>query len=126
MKTVAVPVASRVSGWMDVGGGVPVAEYRDSGFFRGAGCEGDVFQALANCLGSPAAIAVDPAANSAPTKTFDRYWWGLACTYVEHAQKRLGAWKVQERRRSLEIVYFADWRKEGDALHNRGQAGKLK
>lgn len=83
-------------------------------------------QALANCFGSPAAIAVDPAADSAPTKTFDRYWWGLACTYVEHAQKRLGAWKVQERRRPLEIAYFANWRKEGDALHNRDHAGKLK
>lgn len=82
-----------------------------------------VRQALANCFGSPAAIAADPSADSRPMQTFDRYWWDLACTYIEHAQNRLGAWQVQERRRPLEIVYFAQWRKEEDALH-RGLHGE--
>jgi len=58
-------------------------------------------------------------------QTFDRYWWDLACTYIEHAQNRLGAWQLQERRRTLEIAYFTDWRKGEDALH-RGQGGKSK
>lgn len=75
-------------------------------------------EALANCFGSPAAIALDPDAGSSPMQTFNWYWWDIACTYVEHAQNRLGAWQVQERRRPLEIVYFAQWRKEEDALHH--------
>lgn len=83
-----------------------------------------VRQALANCFGSPAAIAVDPAADGRPLHTFDRYWWDVACTYVEHAQNCLGAWQIQERRRPLEIVHFARWRKEEDALHHGGRGGK--
>lgn len=83
-----------------------------------------VRQALANCFGSPAAIAVDPAAESRPMRTFDRYWWDLACTYIEHAHHRLGAWQVQERRQPLKIMHFALWRKEEDDLHRRAQGGR--
>lgn len=83
-----------------------------------------VRQALANCFGSPAAIAVDPAAESGPMRTFDRYWWDLAFTYVEHAHHRLGAWQVQERRQPIKIVHFAQWRKEEDDLHRRVQGGR--
>lgn len=82
-----------------------------------------VRQAVANCFGSPAAIAVDPAAESRPMLSFDRYWWDLACTYIEHVHHCLGAWQVQERRQPLKIVQFGLWRKEEDHLHRRGHGG---
>lgn len=84
-----------------------------------------VRQALANCFGSPAAIAVDPAAESRPMHTFDRYWWDLACTYVEHVHVRLGAWQVQERRQPIKIVHFAHWRKEDDDVHRKAQSRRF-
>jgi hypothetical protein len=73
-----------------------------------------------------AAIWVDPEADSRPMQTFDRYWWDVACTYVEHAQNCLGAWQVQERRRPFKIVHYAIWRKEEDVPYHRGRGGKLK
>ena len=78
-----------------------------------------VRQALANCFGSPAAIAVDPAAEGGRMQPFDRYWWDIACTYVEHVQNGFGAWQVQERRQPLKIVYFAHWRKDEDAQYHQ-------
>lgn len=80
-----------------------------------------VRQALANCFGSPAAIAVDPEAESRPMLTFDRYWWDLAYTYVEHVHHRLGLWQVQERRQPVQIGQFAQWRNEEDDLHRQGR-----
>jgi hypothetical protein len=35
---------------------------------------------------------------------FDRYWWDIASTYVEHVQNRLGVWQVQERRQPLKVA----------------------
>lgn len=78
-----------------------------------------VRQALANCFGPPAAIAVDPEAESRPMRPFDRYWWDLAHTYIEHALHSLGEWQVQERRQPINLTHFAQWRKEEDNLHWR-------
>jgi hypothetical protein len=83
-----------------------------------------VRQALANCFGPPAAIAVDPEAASHPMATFDKYWSDQACTYVEHVHHRLGAWQVQERRRPIELVHFAQWRREEDNVHRRVNDGR--
>lgn len=80
-----------------------------------------VRQAMAHCFGPPALAAFDPEAATKPVHRFDRYWWDVGCTYVEHASKVIGFWLVDDRRKPLDLIPFYEWRRDEDAEAMRNQ-----
>jgi hypothetical protein len=74
-----------------------------------------VRQAMAHCFGPPACGAIDPTAAEKPAHPFDRYWWDIGTTYLEHARNCLGAWLVDDRRnRQMRLLPYYLWRRDED------------
>lgn len=73
-----------------------------------------VRQAMAHCFGEPALAAFDPEASAKPIQRFDRYWWDVGHTYIEHASSVIGYWLVDDRRRPLKLVPYSEWRRGED------------
>lgn len=73
-----------------------------------------VRQAMAHCFGGPALAAFDPDASAKPIHRFDRYWWDVGHTYIEHASSVIGFWLVDNRRRPLKLIPYSEWRRDED------------
>jgi hypothetical protein len=72
-------------------------------------------QAMAHLFGAPASGAIDPTAAEKPTHPFDRYWWDIGTTYLDHARNCLGAWLVDDHRsRQVRLVPYCQWRRDED------------
>lgn len=84
-----------------------------------------VRQAMAHCFGAPASGAVDPTAAEEPAHPFDRYWWDIGTTNLEHARNCLGAWLVDDRRdRRMRLFPFYLWRRDEDDAARVGYSQK--
>ena len=69
-----------------------------------------VREAMANCFGAPATIAVDPRIDDMDMLKFDQYWWDIGYTYVEHVRARFGRWLVDVQRKPLTAIQYFQWR----------------
>jgi hypothetical protein len=84
-----------------------------------------VRQAMAHCFGPPASGAIDPTAAEKPAHPFDRYWWDIGTTYLEHARNCLGAWLVDDRRkRQMRLLPYYLWRRDEDDAARVGYSQK--
>lgn len=84
-----------------------------------------VRQAMAHCFGPPACGAIDPTAAEKPAHPFDRYWWDIGTTYLEHARNCLGAWLVDDRRnRQMRLLPYYLWRRDEDEAARAGYSQK--
>jgi hypothetical protein len=84
-----------------------------------------VRQAMAHCFGPPASGAIDPTAAEMPAHPFDRYWWDIGTTYLEHARNCLGAWLVDDRRnRQMRLLPYYLWRRDEDDAARGGYSQK--
>lgn len=85
-----------------------------------------VRQAMAHCFGPPASGAMDPAAAEKPVYPFDKYWWDIGTTYLDHARDCLGSWLVDDRRGpKVRLVPYYQWRRGEDAAARPGHAQRL-
>lgn len=84
-----------------------------------------VRQAMAHCFGPPASGAIDPTAAEKPAHPFDRYWWGIGTTYLEHARNCLGSWLIDDRRnRQMRLSPYYLWRRDEDDAARVGYSQK--
>ncbi|WP_234752265.1 hypothetical protein [Arthrobacter ramosus] len=84
-----------------------------------------VRQAMAHCFGPPACGAIDPKAAEEPAHPFDRYWWDIGTTYLEHARNCLGAWLIDDRRnRQMRLLPYYLWRRDEDEAARTGYSQK--
>ena len=84
-----------------------------------------VRQAMAHCFGPPACGAIDPTAAEKPAHPFDRYWWDIGTTYLDHARNCLGAWLVEDRRnRQMRLLPYYLWRRDEDDAARVGYSQK--
>lgn len=74
-----------------------------------------VRQAMAHCFGPSACGAMDPTAAEKPVYPFDKYWWDIGTTYLDHARNSLGSWLVDDRRSlQVRLVPYYQWRRDED------------
>ncbi|WP_152683858.1 hypothetical protein [Pseudarthrobacter siccitolerans] len=84
-----------------------------------------VRQAMAHCFGPPACGAIDPSASEKPVHPFDRYWWDIGTTYLEHARNCLGTWLIDDRRnRQTRLSPYYLWRRDEDDAARAGYSQK--
>jgi hypothetical protein len=84
-----------------------------------------VRQAMAHFFGPPACGAIDPTAGEKPAHPFDRYWWDIGTTYLDHARNCLGAWLVDDRRkRQMRLLPYYLWRRDEDNAARVGYSQK--
>ncbi|MEE9095969.1 hypothetical protein [Pseudarthrobacter phenanthrenivorans] len=84
-----------------------------------------VRQAMAHCFGPPACGAIDPAAAEKPAHSFDRYWWDVGTSYLDHARNCLGSWLVDDRRnRQMRLLPYYLWRRDEDDATSVGYSEK--
>lgn len=80
--------------------------------------ERNVRTAMGNCFGAPALTAWDPHLARHEVATFDRYWWDITRTYLDHVDTCLQDWRTAPERRPLtELSQFHAWRKDEDAAY---------
>jgi hypothetical protein len=72
-----------------------------------------VRQAMAHFFGPPACGAIDPTAGEKPAHPFDRYWWDIGTTYLDHRRKR-----------QMRLLPYYLWRRDEDNAARVGYSQK--
>lgn len=76
----------------------------------------EVRAAMGNCFGAPAMAGWDARLGGQRLAAFDRYWWDITRTYLDHVDTCLQEWRTAAtRRRPTKLVHFYTWRRDEDA-----------
>ena len=76
-----------------------------------------VREAMVVCFGAPAIAGIDPRAAGLPADEFDWHWWDISSSWLEHAQRQLQRWLIDNRRHPLKVIPYYQWRRDEDRPH---------